>query len=227
MSIIKVSTSDPRYPVVSFGRGASSTELREVLDRLTSDKKVSSITIETHHNDNKKILEAIQEKHFTLEEEEFHYELAFDDLPDDEPAVPKDIVFKDFNQCGLKPFAEVARNVSALRGLKTEDGLRALQGNYFKPHLWQVAFKGSQPVGVLLCEVRDDLGAMHFVATIDNEQGNGLGTLLHRRALLLLKRNGARIYRATIASTNKPMFKVFERNFCRHVSTDRVFTWTR
>ncbi|MBF0298925.1 MAG: GNAT family N-acetyltransferase [Oligoflexia bacterium] len=100
--------------------------------------------------------------------------------------------FLNFEECGSAPFLEVTNNVSSIRRMKTQEGLKNLQGDYFDPRLWIVAYLAEKPIGIILCEInkKNNHGTIVYISVIDSYQNKGIGKKLHLKALALLKEFG-------------------------------------
>jgi ribosomal protein S18 acetylase RimI-like enzyme len=80
------------------------------------------------------------------------------------------------------------------------------------PHLWQTAFFADKPVGMILPGKAGDEGVIQFMGVLPSHRGRGYGSILHCKALLLLKACGLKQYVGSTDSNNLPMVRIFEKS---------------
>lgn len=145
---------------------------------------------------------------------------------DDPPVAPMEWSFRSLAAMGEEAFAtallrasegdpfETSTPASALADLRE---MRAFAETAFDATTWVIVSDDEGEVGVLLPQPypdEPDRGTLFYVGVFPERRGRGLGTMLHRHGLGLLRGRGVTRYLGSTDVDNAPMLAVFLRNGC-------------
>ncbi|CAG9615063.1 hypothetical protein BACCIP111899_04299 [Bacillus rhizoplanae] len=89
------------------------------------------------------------------------------------------------------------------------------------------AFQGEDPVGVILPHIEPgtiEEGRLFYLGIVPNMRGKRYGTMLHEKALYILKEIGASYYIGSTDEVNDPMKRVFSNNNCIQLGNIEKYT---
>ncbi|MBN8209207.1 GNAT family N-acetyltransferase [Bacillus sp. NTK071] len=107
------------------------------------------------------------------------------------------------------------------------EGMKQEIGIQYKTSCYAV-FKNDIPLGVVMPIIEPGTtaeGRLFYYGLLPNQRGKGLGTIVHRIGLQLLKEKGASYYIGSTGIDNKPMQQIFRNNDC--VPSREVVTFTK
>jgi len=224
MSNIRLIEHTRGYPFLVPAKGCSKEEFSDgIVDILERDNLIS-IAVQLNNKQLVEFNDILKANSFSLAEEEKQYELNFNEVEIQNPEELSKYSIKSYYDIGIEPFLEVTNHVSQTKRLKTEEGLKFMQRGNFNPKLWGVVYASDRPIALILCSIEDDgIGKVQYVAVIDEFQGKGIGKSIHKRAIILLKEHGAKLYRGGTSSDNKAMIKVFNNNGCKYIDSVYIY----
>ncbi|MEN0063547.1 MAG: GNAT family N-acetyltransferase [Myxococcota bacterium] len=86
----------------------------------------------------------------------------------------------------------------------------------------------SEPIAMVCAQIDPDDGwsTITYLSLDPQVRGQGLGSVVHRHGLAMLRAQGGRLYRGGTSLTNLPMRGCFARQGVPEVARYREFTWT-
>jgi RimJ/RimL family protein N-acetyltransferase len=146
---------------------------------------------------------------------------------------------RPLSEVGRERFIEIMSAASVgdpfeeTRDSTTEGEFRTLvelAGERFDPDDWYVAVRGGEAIGVVLPQAypeSPDAGTLFYVGVLPAHRGAGLGRRLHALGLDALRRRGVATYYGSTDTRNRAMLKIFRRNGCAPVCTQRFYRLDR
>ena len=225
MENIEVIEHTNGYPFVLPSKSCPEDEFEKFVHKLLRRKDLISPAIQLNSAFHGSGFHSfLRNMGFKLSEEEYGYELELSSKMS-LPEFPAQYGFRKYCDTGLAPFLQVASNVSQIQRLKTEEAMRDLQTKTFNPGLWEVVCFEKEPIGFILCDIDSSgVGRILYIAVANDFQNKGIGKELHRKALVLLREYGAKIYRGGTDSGNIPMLRIFKSNGCKQLCVNCIYT---
>lgn len=95
------------------------------------------------------------------------------------------------------------------------------------PDFWLIAFQNDHPVGMVLPAQSEGDGVIQFLGVMPSCRKKGYGSILHRKALLMLKEHGLTSYFGSTGSQNHSMISIFEENGCTRDFVQHIYRMHR
>lgn len=192
------------------------------LEELALKEKVQHVTItidssSAHFQKLKKKLYVIKSRSI-----EYSRVLPLEKFPDN---YDRTITFLSAEEVGITRFLEVWKNamshsLNAPSFYTIEEQYEAMKqevGAQYKTSCY-IVFKNKIPLGVVMPIIEPgtkEEGRLFYFGLLPDKRGKGLGTIVHRIGLHLLKQKGASYYIGSTGTNNKPMQQIFRNNDCR------------
>lgn len=140
------------------------------------------------------------------------------------------LIFRSMAMAGEEPFIRLLGQIheGSLESLD-EDPYEAFErfasSRPFTPNTWLMAFDLSTPVGMVLVQVDEDArtGSLLYLGVVPAFRGKGLGRLLHRKGLAILRKHLVTEYVAFADKKNEPMARILEKDGCSKVDFQEVY----
>lgn len=159
-----------------------------------------------------------------------HFRKELDDIDPGPVALPEGFEFKDFSKIGSEPYICLIED-EGLESFLSQPPREMIEGRSiksdFNPIQWQIITHQNEPVAATFCRVVDgnsQVGIVSFMCVKKSFQGQGLGTLLVKQSINILKELGAKYYDGATLSTNTSMIGAFDSSGCQRMGNRYLWT---